>query len=130
MELPKSAQAIADVIGRRDALFLLGHLPTYELKGGYGLPSDKITILRVPKRLKTDHFLVHVICEERAQKLVDAFGGQTLVIRNCRRVVRDYQMKETRRMYDEGVGRAQIAEALGVSLRKIDGWIVATALAA
>jgi hypothetical protein len=115
MHLPASVQELADVIGRDDALYLIGQLPTCKS----GLPGHQSTrvILYVPKRLKPHHRLVEILGEERAAKLVEGFGGETLQVANCQDVYRRFRDREARRMAGEGMTSSQLAEALQVSVR-------------
>ncbi|EGO80860.1 hypothetical protein, partial [Xylella fastidiosa] len=82
--LPASVQELADVIGRKQALTLIGQLPRTYPKGRR---SGKV-ILYVPKALSPHHRLVSILGWEDAQKLVDVFGGEILQPANCNYIAR------------------------------------------
>lgn len=120
MELPASAQEIADVIGRERALFLIGQLPRS--------PSRKWRAnLYVPKRVTPDHPLVGMVGWIDANKLVREFGGMILQPSNCSYLAREHRAREVRRMHAEGVRLADIAEAVGLTERQIRNIVAETA---
>ena len=126
MILPGVMQEIADVIGQREALFLIGQLPTYNVhcKSGARWDDGKRVMLRrinlyVPKCLKPGHRLVTILGEAKAQMLVDAFGGENFVLPNCREVYVRFRDGEIQRMSDEGMRAGDIADIIGVSARTI-----------
>lgn len=80
-ELPRVVQEIADVIGREQALYLIGQLPTCNVRDSrYPSKSQgsKRVVMYVPKRLKPDHALVRILGWDDAEKLVRVFGGEIL----------------------------------------------------
>ncbi len=135
MDLPESVQEIAEVIGRDGALLLIGQLPRCEVKdnpahGGKhrsGGVSSRV-ILYVPKKLKPNHRLVQILGEERAQKLIEGFGGETLYPANCAGVYRRWRDSEVRRMYADGATKAELAEIMQISQRHITNITRATGL--
>jgi hypothetical protein len=115
MALPASVREIADVIGRENALYLIGQLP-------YCLPKrdgERRVILYVPKRLKPDHRLVQILGWERAAKLVDGFGGEILQPANCEGVYLKFRNAEIARMRRAGQSVQAIAQTMGVCDRLI-----------
>jgi hypothetical protein len=113
------------VIGHEAALYLVGQLPQVERsdKSGDGSTGKRckrrVTSLCVPKRLKPDHRLVGILGMERAQKLIQAFGGENFILPNCREVYTRFRNSEIQRMHREGMSRADIADIIGVSLSTV-----------
>jgi len=126
MELPESVQEIAEVIGVESALYLISKLPTCEVKDNpshgakhrAGGVSTRV-ILYVPKKLKPNHRLVQILGEERAQKLVEGFGGETLHPANCAGHYRRWRNSEVVRMHSEGVTETELAQIMGLTRRHI-----------
>lgn len=117
MTLPASVEEIAEVIGREDALYLIGQLPTFQA-GNAGHRSTRV-MLYVPKRLKPNHRLVQILGEAQAAKLVEGFGGEILQPANCQEVYRRWRDSEARRMASDGMAPADIAEIMNVTARHI-----------
>ena len=119
MQLPASAQEIADVIGRERALYLIGQLPRcYQTRKNSKQTSWHV-ILYVPKTLKPDHQLVRLLGWHDAMRLVDAFGGEILQPANCAHIYRAFRDQSAIRMAREGMKPAAIAELLGMSDRTV-----------
>lgn len=108
MDLPPSAQEIAEVIGRDRALFLIGNLPA---AGGRSWRR----VLYVPKRMGPDHPLVQLMGAEDAEKLRRHFGGAILQPANCGYIARAFRDREVRRMAADGLPVPSIAAAVGLS---------------
>lgn len=121
MRLPKSAQEIADVIGRDRALYLIGQLPTCEIidsrTGGRG---GRQPMLYVPtmRRLTPDHFLVRVLGWNDAERLSSVFGGEILQPASCVDIYRKFRNAEIIRMVKEGMSVPQAAEVVGITDRQ------------
>ncbi|WP_323119997.1 hypothetical protein [Burkholderia alba] len=110
-DLPHSVREIAEVIGREQALVLLGRLPrAYTREHPSGTP-----ILYVPKTLKPDHVLVEIIGWGDASKLVKAFGGEILQPSACTSMVKAFRNATIRGMAARGLKRRLIAVQIGVS---------------
>lgn len=109
MTLPRSAQDIADVIGRELALRLIGQL---EQAGG----RKWRRVLYVPKRLDTDtgERLVAMIGRDAAERLRRHFGGEILQPANCGFLVRAFRAREVRRLAADGLSIEVIAFLTGV----------------
>jgi hypothetical protein len=112
MELPGCAQEIADVIGRENALYLIGQLPRSSSR------SWRV-VLYVPKRLPADHELVKLLGWETADKLRRHFGGEILQPSNCNIVYRRARNTNARRMAAEGMPIPQIADILDLTPRQV-----------
>ena len=115
MELPRTVQEIADVIGRERALFLIGQLPKL------WVPSQQYhkVILYVPKRLKPNENLVQILGWNDASKMVKHFGGEMLHPANCEYIYRRFIHRSIMRMHCEGMSAKDIAELLDVSERTV-----------
>lgn len=120
MDLPRSVQDIADVIGRERALYLIGQLPTYTVKDTRW-PSATRTkiILYVPKTLKPTDDLVRIIGWNDASKLVHYFGGELLYPGTCAELHRRFMVQTIRRLAAEGMSHKAIAFNLDVSERTV-----------
>lgn len=119
MQLPGSVQAIADIIGRQRALYLVGQLPTY-VAGAEGKKSAHISF-SVPTlaRLRDDHQLVRILGRADAEKLCRHFGGEILYPANCAEIYRRYRTKAAVQLVREGRTVADVADVLGVHPRTV-----------
>lgn len=116
--LPQSVREIAEVIGRHEALFLIGKLPTC-VSGADGKKASKV-ILYVPAKLKPKHRLAGIIGQEKAAALVQAFGGEILYPANCEDIYRRFRDASIRRMATaDGMSPVEIAELFGMSVRQV-----------
>ena len=116
-DLPESVREIAEVIGREDALRLVGQLPTC-YAGTAGHRSHRV-ILYVPKTLKPDHRLVRILGWPIAMKLVRHFGGEILQPANCRKIYSRYRDEAILKMLHAGARPSMVADLLGVSERHV-----------
>lgn len=116
-DLPGSVREIAEVIGRHEALFLIGQLPSC-YAGNEGKKSNRV-ILYVPKRVGPDHRLVRILGWDVAQKLVRGFGGEILQPANCRAYYVRFRDRTIMDMLGEGCRPAMVAEIMGLSERYV-----------
>lgn len=116
-DLPMSVQEIAEVIGRHEALMLIGKLPRC-YSGGDGKKCSKV-ILYVPKRLPPDHRLVSILGWHTALKLVRVFGGEILYPANCAYLESRLRNQRIVEMLGEGFSAARIAEEFGVTAQHV-----------
>ena len=112
MELPKSVQEVAEVIGRERALYLIGRLAGQSRR-------DRRVMLYVPKRLNPDHKLVRLIGWHDADRLVRAFGGEIMELSTFRMKQREHRNSAMRRMAVQGISNAEIADTFGTSERQV-----------
>lgn len=112
--LPKSVQEIADVIGRDNALYLVGKLPRYKTPSRGG---GSQTILYVPtlQRLTPDHQLSGILGYPLARKLCVHFGGEILIPANCTSIVREFRNKSIIEFYESGMNFKEIADILDIT---------------
>lgn len=116
-DLPESVREIAEVIGRDDALRLIGQLPTC-YAGKEGHKSNRV-IMYVPKSLKPDHTLVRILGFTTAMKLVRHFGGEILQPANCRAIYTRFRDEAINQMLAAGARPSMVAELLSVSERHV-----------
>lgn len=111
--LPDSVAEIADVIGRDQALHLIGSLPQS------GSRAWRVCVY-IPKRLPTvDHPLVHTLGWCDANKLVYAFSGMILQPSNCRFIARAARNRRIREMAKEGFSVNDIAYGVDLSTYRV-----------
>jgi hypothetical protein len=102
------AQEIADVIGRDQALVLIGKLP----------PSGSRrwrVCLYVPKRMPADHALVRILGYHDAERLRRHFGGEILQPSNCQHVVRVDRARSIWFLSSLGFSVSEMAQRLCLS---------------
>ena len=107
--LAPSAQEIADVIGRDNALTFIGKLPSS------GNRRWRVCVY-IPKQITPDHKLVGLLGWSDACKMVEAFTGMILQPSNCRNLYRGHRNRQIVRLADEGMPVDQIAEYLELSV--------------
>ncbi len=108
--LPESVAEIAEVIGRDQALHLIGALPQS------GSRAWRVCVY-VPKALPSvDHPLVRILGWKDANRLVNAFSGMILQPSNCRFIVRAARNRRIREMADEGYSVREIAHGIDLSV--------------
>jgi len=124
MNLPKSVQQIADVIGVSQALKLIGMLPVCKVRDKrYSKAISNRLVLIVPANLKADHKLVKMIGWQDAYKLSRHFGGEFLYPANCNEIYREFLKDTAVRMRREGKTPAEVAEAMRIPYRTISRWL-------
>lgn len=110
--LPPSVAQIAEVIGRSRALYLIGCIPPT------GRRSWRVCFY-VPKVTRPDHWLVALLGWHDAAKLTSHFGGEILHTSNCRFMVKRFRDAEIRRMRRAGMQIDEIAQAVGLSVGRV-----------
>lgn len=115
MELPRSVQEIADVIGRERALYLIGQLPKTRVES----KKWNAVFLYVPKQLKLTDNLLKILGWNDAMKMVNTFGGELIQLPACEYIYRDFMHRSMKRMNQEGMSIREIAELFGVSERTV-----------
>lgn len=112
--LPNSVQEIADVIGRDDALYLIGKWPKckHPSRGGESV------LLYVPtlSRLTPDHRLVKILGYPLARKLCAShLGGALLKPANCNGIARAFRNKSIVQFWEGGHTISEIAEVFNTT---------------
>ena len=115
MELPRTVQEIADVIGRERALFLISQLPRIRVQS----KNWNAVFLYAGKTIKPDDNLVKILGWNDASKLVRYFGGELLQLSSCDYIYRRFLHSSMARMHAEGMATKDIAELFGVSERTV-----------
>jgi hypothetical protein len=111
-KLPDSVAELADVIGREDALALIGR------RRQSGRRSWRICFY-VPKHLPLDHWLVRELGLAKARHLSREFSGMILQPSNCRflyRPLRDARIIELSAL---GISDAVVAASIGLSKARV-----------
>lgn len=116
-DLPMSVREIAEVIGRQEALMLIGKLPRC-YAGKDGKKANKV-IMYVPKRLQPNHRLVEILGWQAASKLVRVFGGEILYPANCSFLESRLRNKRILEMMADGTPAVIVAQEFGVTVRYV-----------
>ena len=115
MQLPKSVQEIANVIGRDKALLLVGALPRY-----WGGQTKVVLYVPTVARLGVAHRLVQILGWIDAVKLCKSFGGEILYPANCAFIHREFVHATIRKMMSGGAMKAtEVAAIVGVHERTV-----------
>lgn len=108
---------IAEVIGVREALELIGKLPRCIPRSGTG--QGVRVMLYVPRTLRADHPLVRMIGWHPAKKLVHAFGGEVLKPASCYELYKRFRDRSIVELAMAGMRHEDLAEVMGVGIRHI-----------
>lgn len=115
-DLNGDLRSIAEVIGRQNALYLVSQCPRYktEKRAGQGQ-----LFLYVPtlKRLEMNHFLVKTLGYLDAEKLSKEFGGELLVLAQCKQIILKARDDGIREMIRRGFNVTELANIFNVTER-------------
>lgn len=118
-DLNGDLRSIAEVIGRQNALYLVSQCPRYktEKRAGQGQ-----LFLYVPtlKRLDMNHFLVKTLGYPDAEKLSKEFGGELLVLAQCKQMILKVRDNGIREMLRAGFSVIDLVSAFNVNERTIN----------
>ena len=118
-DLNGDLRSIAEVIGRQNALYLVSQCPRYktEKRAGQGQ-----LFLYVPtlKRLDMNHFLVKTLGYPDAEKLSKEFGGELLVLAQCKQMILKARDNGIREMLRAGFNVIDLVSAFNVNERTIN----------
>jgi len=108
-KLPPSVAEIADVIGREQALHLIGALPRS------GTRAWRVCVY-IPKTLPSlDHPLVRILGYRDAKRMIRAFSGMILQPSNCKNIARGARNRRIFEMSTQGMSVREIAEGVDLS---------------
>lgn len=117
-DLNGDLRSIAEVIGRHNALYLVSQCPRYktEKRAGQGQ-----LFLYVPtlKRLEMNHFLVKILGYPDAEKLSKEFGGELLVLAQCKQIILRARDNGIREMIRVGFNVNDLVNIFNVSERVV-----------
>lgn len=116
MKLPRTAQEIADVIGRDAALRLIGQAHRYRPASRKG--AEQVCIY-VPRELRPDHQLVRLIGYDAAVALVRNFAGMILQPASCAHLYRAHRDRSILRLLSQGLPVKLVAEWFEVCERHV-----------
>lgn len=97
LALPPSVQEIADVIGARRALWLVGQLPKCGKRA-----RRRVLYVPTARRLCRDHQLVRILGWDEARMMVDEFGGCKLELATCSDLVRAWHDRVIEKRWRRG----------------------------
>lgn len=118
--LPRSVQPIADVIGRAQALKLVGALPRCRA-GIAGKESNRvICYIPLPRTLHAEHRLVQILGWTDALRLCQAYGGEILQPANCAEILRAHRVRSIAVLHECGYAIDQIAKLLNCCKRTVN----------
>ena len=120
MKLPGAVKEIAEVIGRENALRLIGRLPRRRFADPRSPNSSQIQAsLYVPKILPADHWLVRVLGWHAAKRLSDIYGGELIKPPVCEEIYREWRNREIARLQKTGMPVREISEIVKLTDRMI-----------
>lgn len=105
--LPSSVQEIADVIGRQNALTLVGRV-----NNSFYVPK--------PEKIVEEHWIAQTIGLEAALILSNEFRGLILKVANCRSIYRVFRNRTFCRLWDEGWSKSEIAQCFRITERHVN----------
>ena len=111
-KLPDSVAEIARVIGRDQALYLIGQLPPC------GSRPWRVAVY-VPKRLPPDHRLVVLLGYRDAMAMSRHFGGEILQPSNLRFLERRWRNNHIRNLRRQGRTAREIADEIEVNIETV-----------
>lgn len=116
-DLQGDLRSIAEVMGRQQALYLISQCPRYKVAGRQGAQ----VLLYVPKTKNFDisHHIVQSLGYHDAYKLSQHFGGELLVLSQCRHIILKVRNEGIKSLVNLGISKKEVAELFGVSQRTI-----------
>lgn len=117
-DLKGDLYAIAEVLGRQKTLYLVSHCPRYKVEKRQGIGQ---LLLYVPKLKNFDlnHNLVKIMGYEDAYKLSRHFGGELLVLSQCKRIILKKRNIGIKSMLQQGFKKEQVAEFFNLTTRTV-----------
>lgn len=110
--------SIAEIIGKQQALFLVSQYPRYKSKKRNG---EGQLLLYVPKesRLGFDHKLIDILGYTDTVKLCKEFGGELLVLSQCKHILIKSRNAGIKSMFEQGYRIDEIAQYFNLSTRTV-----------
>lgn len=120
MSLPSTVQEIADVIGREQALYLVGQLPRcYSPDARYPAARKSTVIMYVPKRLEPNSDLVRILGWRDASRLSREFAGMLIHPASCADILRQHRDRNIIRLAADGVSNAMLADWFNLDVTQV-----------
>ncbi|KXZ66779.1 hypothetical protein AVENLUH5627_02473 [Acinetobacter venetianus] len=118
LDLKGDLRSVAEVIGRQKALYLVSQSPKYKAEKRTGVGQ---LFLYVPQaaRLKMDHNLVTMLGYDDAHKLCKVFGGELLVLSQCKHILIKSRNAGIKAMIEQGFKIDEVASFFNLSTRTI-----------
>lgn len=118
IDLKGDLRSVAEVIGRQKALYLVSQCPKYKSEKRTGVGQ---LFLYVPQatRLKMDHNLVTILGYEDAHRLCLVFGGELLVLSQCKHILIKNRNVGIKSMFEQGFRIDEIAKYFNLSTRTV-----------
>lgn len=114
--LPASVQEIADVIGRDNALYLIGQMPKCKTPSRGG--SEVLLYVPTLSRLTPDHRLAKILGYPLARKLSAHCSGLSKPA-NCNGIIRNFRNKSIVQFWESNHSIDEIAEIFGLTAKYI-----------
>ena len=117
-DLKGDLHAIAEVLGRQKALYLVSKCSRYKVEKRQGAGQ---LLLYVPKLKNFDlkHNLVQMMGYEDAYKLSQHFGGELLTLSQCKQIILKNRNLGIKAMLQQGFKKEQIAEFFDLTPRAV-----------
>lgn len=117
-DLKGDLRSIAEVIGRQKALYLVSQCPRYKVEKRTGVGQ---LLLYVPQvnRLKVDHKLVGMVGYQDALQLCKVFGGELLVLSQCKHILLKNRNQGIKSMLEQGFTIHDVAKFFGLHPRTV-----------
>ncbi|BBF76071.1 hypothetical protein [Acinetobacter ursingii] len=117
-DLKGDLRSIAEVIGRQKALYLVSQCPRYKVEKRTGVGQ---LLLYVPQvsRLKVDHKLVGMVGYQDALQLCKVFGGELLVLSQCKHILLKNRNQGIKSMLEQGFTINDVAKFFGLHPRTV-----------
>lgn len=117
-DLNGDLKAIAEVIGRQQALYLVSQCPRYKVEGRQG-KGQVLLYVPKPRLLDAGHHLCEIIGREDAEKICATFGGELLMLSHCRSIILKHRNDGIVAMAKQGFSIDDLSVFFGLSTRTI-----------
>ena len=118
-DLCADARAVAEVIGRERALFLVGQVVSWERRPGSETGRSGSVYVPTPPRLKASCRLVKILGMDESARLSLVLGGEILHFSGCSSLVKRFRHEAVRRMASSGMPNSLIAWSVGLTARHV-----------